>query len=117
MAEAVRLYAMLAPVQIATWGRSSVVHEASSWVFCRADAAGVVGGRWRLFGGGVGNGSYFSPVGLAEFKQMRAPTHEKLGSRLYLLPKKSITTHLTGHYIYADDITILSLMTYYKPIL
>lgn len=47
---------------------------------------------------------------------MRAPTHEKLSSRLYLLPNKSITTHLTGHYNYADDITTLPLITYYKPI-
>lgn len=48
---------------------------------------------------------------------MREPTHEKLGSRLYLLPRKSITTHLTGHYKYADDIITLSLITYYKSIL
>lgn len=92
----------------------------SQLVGCRADAEGWWGGgggRRQLFGRGVGKGSYFSPIGLAEFKQMREPTHEKLSSRLYLLPRKSITTHLTGHYNYADDITTLSLITYYKHIL
>lgn len=40
-----------AKCRVATWGKSSVVHEASSWVFCRADPAGIVGGRRRLLEG------------------------------------------------------------------